>query len=141
MFVLDPRINADTYLIGDLPLCRVLLNKDGNYRWLVLVPRRHDVQEVFQLDDADRAQLWLETNAVAEALNTLFAADKMNIANLGNVVAQLHVHVIVRYRDDPAWPAPVWGKVSAIEYEASVLADVLARIRTVLGESLLAVEG
>ncbi len=108
VFALDSRLQQDTLTIGDFPLCRLLLSNDANYPWFILVPRRDDISELFQLDVADQQQLWQETTALAELLKDLFDADKLNVATLGNVVSQLHMHVIVRKRDDAAWPAPVW---------------------------------
>ena len=98
MFALDPRLQQDTLPIGDFPLCRLLLSNDSNYPWFILVPRREDVSELFQLDAADQQQLWKETTALAEMLKDSFDADKLNVATLGNVVSQLHMHVIVRKR-------------------------------------------
>lgn len=109
MFTLDSRLQQDCLLVGDFPLCRLLLMNDASYPWFILVPRREEVSEIFQLDGADQRQLWQETSLLAETLKDTFAADKMNVATLGNVVSQLHMHVIVRRRDDAAWPAPVWG--------------------------------
>lgn len=136
MFTLDSRLQADTLVVGDLPLCRLLLSRDANYPWFILVPRREQVSEVFDLDEQDLRQLWAEASALAEALSDAFAADKMNVATLGNVVSQLHLHVIVRYRDDAAWPAPVWGHAPAKAYEASALAERCARVRALLGDNL-----
>lgn len=135
MFDLDLRLQKDTYVLGDFPLCRLLLSRDANYPWFILVPRRADVSELFQLDDSDQQQLWKETTALAEALKDSFAADKMNVATLGNVVAQLHMHVIVRRRNDPAWPAPVWGNTPATAYTAEQVADVRQRLRAVLDDN------
>lgn len=133
MFALDSRLQQDTHVLGDFSLSRLLLSNDSNYPWFILVPRRSDITEVFQLNDDDRLQLWQETNALAAALNNLFAADKINIGALGNVVSQLHMHVIVRYKSDVAWPAPVWGKVAAVPYSDTQLADIRARLKGALG--------
>ncbi|MEE1924530.1 HIT domain-containing protein [Pseudomonas sp. 148P] len=133
MFALDSRLEQDTFALGDFPLCRLLLSKDANYPWFILVPRRADISEVFQLSDADQQQLWKETQFLSETLKDCFAADKMNIAALGNVVSQLHMHVIVRRRSDVAWPAPVWGAKPAIEYSAVQLNEVRQRLEPVLG--------
>jgi diadenosine tetraphosphate (Ap4A) HIT family hydrolase len=103
--------------------------------WFILVPRRADISELFDLDEADQQQLWQETNALAEALKDAFAADKMNVATLGNVVSQLHMHVIVRRHGDAAWPAPVWGKVPAIGYAPEQVEGIRQRVRALLGES------
>ena len=132
MFSLDPRLQQDTLTVGDFPLCRLLLMNDAQYPWFILVPRRADVSEVFDLDAADQLVLWQETTALAAALKDNFAADKMNVATLGNMVSQLHMHVIVRTREDAAWPAPVWGKLPAQPYSEAQLAEVLARLRSLL---------
>ncbi|WP_437881096.1 HIT family protein [Pseudomonas sp. LRF_L74] len=134
MFVLDSRLQQDTYWIGDFPLCRLLLMNDSAYPWFILVPRRDDVSELFQLGHADQAALWRESTDLAETLKDLFAADKMNVATLGNVVAQLHMHVIVRRRSDAAWPAPVWARQPATAYAADELAAVIKRLRGALGD-------
>ena len=132
MFSLDPRLQQDTLAVGDFPLCRLLLMNDAQFPWFILVPRRADVSEVFDLDAADQLVLWQETTALAAALKDNFAADKMNVATLGNMVSQLHMHVIVRTREDAAWPAPVWGKLPAQPYSEAQLAEVLARLRSLL---------
>lgn len=132
MFVLDSRLQQDTVWVGDYPLCSLLLMNDAQYPWFILVPRREDVSELFQLDGADQLQLWQETNGLAEVLKDCFAADKMNVATLGNVVSQLHMHVIVRRREDVAWPAPVWGKHPAQPYTPEQLAVLKDRLRLVL---------
>lgn len=132
MFTLDSRLQQDTLPIGDFPLCRLLLSNDANYPWFILVPRRKDISELFQLDVTDQLQLWRETTALAEVLKDSFDADKLNVATLGNVVSQLHMHVIVRKRDDAAWPAPVWGKHPAKPYTAQEVAAIRNRLRVVL---------
>ncbi len=125
MFVLDSRLQQDTLLIGDFPLCRLLLSNDSNYPWFILVPRRPAISEVFELDPQDQLQLWRETTALSQLLGALFKADKLNVAALGNVVSQLHMHVIVRKRDDIAWPSPVWGKHAAQPYTPGQFAEIL----------------
>jgi diadenosine tetraphosphate (Ap4A) HIT family hydrolase len=132
MFSLDSRLQQDTLVMGDFPLCRLLLMNDANYPWFILVPRREAVSELFQLDTADQQQLWLETMRLAETLKDAFVADKMNVATLGNVVSQLHMHVIVRRREDQAWPAPVWGRHPARAYEVAEIAAIRERLRLVL---------
>ncbi|MBA1379135.1 HIT family protein [Pseudomonas brassicacearum] len=141
MFALDPRLQQDTLPIGDFPLCRLLLSNDSNYPWFILVPRRDDISELFQLDDADQQQLWKETTALAETLKDSFDADKLNVATLGNVVSQLHMHVIVRKRDDAAWPAPVWGKHPAQPYSAEQVNVIRERLRAVLTDDFKFLEG
>lgn len=132
MFALDSRLEQDTFALGDFPLCRLLLSKDANYPWFILVPRRADISELFEMSADDREQLWQETNLLSETLKECFSADKMNVATLGNVVSQLHMHVIVRRRTDVAWPAPVWGNKPAVEYSADQLNDVRQRLKAVL---------
>ncbi|OFS74574.1 histidine triad (HIT) protein [Pseudomonas sp. HMSC08G10] len=134
MFVLDSRLQQDSLVLGDFPLSRLLLSKDANYPWFILVPRRADISELFQLNEADQQQLWKETTYLAETLKDSFAADKLNVATLGNVVSQLHMHVIVRRRDDAAWPAPVWGRVPATEYTTDQIDSIRQRLRVVLND-------
>ncbi|MBU1329999.1 MAG: HIT domain-containing protein [Gammaproteobacteria bacterium] len=141
MFELDARLQQDTLVLGDLPLCRLLLMNDANYPWFILVPRRKAVSELFQLDAADQAALWAETTRLAEVLKDGFSGDKMNIATLGNVVSQLHMHVVVRHRTDSAWPAPVWGRQPAVPYEAGQVDALRARLRLLLDDSFRFVEG
>lgn len=129
MFVLDPRLQQDTLLVGDFPLSHLLLSNDSNYPWFILVPRRALITEIFELDAADQLQLWRETTALSQVLGTLFNAHKMNVAALGNVVSQLHMHVIVRKRDDAAWPAPVWGKLPAQPYTAQQFSLIIEQLR------------
>nr|WP_301295208.1 HIT domain-containing protein [Pseudomonas marginalis] len=125
-------MQQDTLAIGDFPLCRLLLSNDSNYPWYILVPRINGISEVFQLGVADQQKLWEETTALAQLLSEGLVADKMNIGALGNVVSQLHVHVIVRKRDDIAWPAPVWGKHPARSYTEEQVAAIRARLRELL---------
>jgi diadenosine tetraphosphate (Ap4A) HIT family hydrolase len=141
MFTLDPRLQQDTLVIGDFALCQLLLMNDAQFPWFILVPRREEMSEVFQLDIADQRLLWQETSELAETLKDTFAADKMNVANLGNMVSQLHMHVIVRRRDDAVWPAPVWGKLPAQPYSAEQLAAVMAKLRMALADDFSFVAG
>ncbi|MEZ5478794.1 MAG: HIT domain-containing protein [Thiolinea sp.] len=117
-FSLHPQLAQDCLVVGDLPLCRVLLMNEARYPWLILVPRRENLREIHQLEAADRLQFWQESAWVSEQLEVLFQPDKLNVAALGNMVAQLHVHHIARYRQDAAWPAPVWGKFAPEAYNA-----------------------
>jgi diadenosine tetraphosphate (Ap4A) HIT family hydrolase len=107
---------------------------DANYPWFILVPDREGITEIHQLDAADRRQLLHESCALAAALERVFQADKLNIAALGNVVPQLHLHHIVRYRDDPAWPAPVWGRLPARPYSDAERDELIDRLRPALPE-------
>lgn len=132
MFVLDPRLVQDTLPIGDFPLCRLLLSNDSNYPWFILVPRQAGITEIFELEPEDQLQLWRETTVVSQTLKALFDADKLNVAALGNVVSQLHMHVIVRRRGDIAWPAPVWGKHPAVPYTEEQLAVIRDKLKPAL---------
>ena len=108
-FSLDPRLEADTRPVGDLALSSVLLLDDARFPWLVLVPRRADVSEVTDLSGDDAAALMREIRLAVRVVQDLARPDKVNVGALGNMVAQLHMHVIGRFRSDPAWPGPVWG--------------------------------
>jgi len=116
MFALHPRLREDCFTVTDLPLCRLLLMNDASYPWFILVPRREGIREIFELAEADQQQLMRESSRLSEVMAAHFNADKINIAALGNMVEQLHIHHIVRFRDDAAWPAPVWGHAPARPY-------------------------
>jgi diadenosine tetraphosphate (Ap4A) HIT family hydrolase len=108
-FELDSRLGADTLFVADWPLCRVLRFNDRAYPWLILVPRRDGTKEIIDLDPADQQTLIGEIARASRAIGKVLKPEKLNVAALGNVVPQLHVHVIGRFTDDPAWPRPVWG--------------------------------
>jgi diadenosine tetraphosphate (Ap4A) HIT family hydrolase len=108
-FALDPRLAADTHVVGELEFARLLLMDDARFPWLILVPRVAGASELTNLDRADQHRLLADINRVTSALTAIDRPHKLNIAALGNVVAQLHVHVIARFEDDAAWPKPVWG--------------------------------
>lgn len=132
MFRLHPQLASDSITVGDFPLSRLLLMNDAHYPWCILVPRVPNVTEVFQLAEPDQQRLAAESVLLSRLLSDAFAADKMNVAALGNVVSQLHVHHVVRYRDDAAWPAPVWGRVPVQPCSESELSERLTRLRGVL---------
>lgn len=136
MFALDARLAQDTLTIGDFPLCRLLLMNDANYPWFILVPRREEVSELFQLDVGDQQLLWREATALAEIVKDTFGADKMNVATLGNVVSQLHVHVIARRKGDASWPSPVWGRLPAKPYSDEQVAEIRHKLKLVLADQL-----
>jgi diadenosine tetraphosphate (Ap4A) HIT family hydrolase len=131
-FTLDPQLAADTVPIGDLPLCRVLLNDDANYPWLILVPRRAGLIELIDLDEAARCTLMGEIAQVSAALKAHTSCDKLNVAALGNVVAQLHIHIVARFRTDVAWPNPVWGKARRLPYEIAARDALIGAMRVAL---------
>jgi diadenosine tetraphosphate (Ap4A) HIT family hydrolase len=125
---LHPQLARDTIVIGDLPLSRVLIVNDANWPWLLLVPRR-DVSEIVDLDEVEQAQLTTEIARVARALKSVTACDKLNIAALGNVVPQLHVHVIARRAGDAGWPKPIWGAAPPLAHDQAELERFTAAIR------------
>lgn len=129
MFELDPRLAADTYEVGDLPLCRVLLMNESRYPWLIAVPRRPALTELTALPADEYTTLWQEMRQLSLALPALAPFDKLNVGALGNVVAQLHVHIVGRRRDDPAWPAPVWGHGPIQPYPGSTAQDAVRTLR------------
>lgn len=133
MFTLHERLEADTAHIIDWPLCSILLMNDASYPWIVLVPRRHGVVEIHELDKDDREVLMEEIAQAARLLQNATKADKINVAALGNVVPQLHVHVIARFATDAAWPRPIWGVVPAQPFTADALAAEAVRLAKLLG--------
>lgn len=126
---LDPQLASDSHPVARTALCDVRLMDDANYPWLIVIPRVDGARELFDLDAAQRAQLIEDVTLAGTALNALFTPDKLNVAALGNLVPQLHVHVVARHVDDPAWPAPVWGRVQAQPYSPEALT---ARMRLLL---------
>ena len=128
-FELHPRLAADTFFVEDLPLCWLLVMNDALYPWCILVPRRAGIREIYELEDADQQQLMRESTQLGRAMMRAFKGAKLNVAALGNVVPQLHVHHIVRFERDPAWPAPVWGKVAAKPYDAASRRTFVERLQ------------
>jgi diadenosine tetraphosphate (Ap4A) HIT family hydrolase len=131
-FTLDPRLAADTQLVGDLPLSRILLTDDTRFPWLILVPRRGGMRDLIDLSRDDQHALLDEINRCAHVLHAIDKPHKLNVAALGNVVAQLHVHVIARQTHDAAWPRPVWNVGERIAFAPDALQTRLARLRTAL---------
>ncbi|MCD9029954.1 HIT domain-containing protein [Luteimonas sp. BDR2-5] len=131
-YTLDPRLADDTHPVATLALCELRLMDDANYPWLVLVPRVADAREMIDLDQAQRRQLTEEIDLTARLVRDVFRPFKLNIAALGNLVPQLHVHVIGRNQDDPAWPTPVWGRVAARPYSPEQLVARVAQLQAAL---------
>lgn len=136
-FELHPRLAADCFKVGCFELSLLLLMNDARYPWFILVPQRPDISEIHQLSGALRQQLMSESAMLSEALAAGFHADKINIAALGNVVPQLHIHHIARFHGDPAWPAPVWGKLPAIHYQDDAQYAVMRRLTAHLPPEML----
>jgi len=131
-FALDPRLATDTRPVASLPLCDVLLMNDARYPWLILVPRRAGLVEIADLHDDEQAVLWQEVDRAAAALRAAAPCDKLNLGALGNIVRQLHVHVVARVEGDAAWPGPVWGHGQAAAYDGKQLGTLLASLRQAL---------
>jgi diadenosine tetraphosphate (Ap4A) HIT family hydrolase len=125
---LDPRLVADSVAVGRLALCEVRLQNDTRFPWLVLVPRREGITELFDLPEADRAAAMEEISQCAAALRAVTQCLKINVGVLGNIVRQLHIHIVARNENDAAWPGPVWGSGTRIPYGETQCADLIARI-------------
>lgn len=135
-FQLHPRLQQDSIKIGQFILSQLRLINDSQYPWFILVPERKDVSEIYQLSEKDQQQLQQESSLLTKTLVEIYKADKMNIAAIGNIVPQLHIHHIVRYKTDIAWPAPVWGKFDSIPYTEQQLEKIKAQINYTLMGSL-----
>ena len=134
MYELHPRLNEDCITIGRFELCQLLLMNDSNYSWFILVPRREGVREIFELSEADQRQLLWESSTLSRCIADHFSADKINVAALGNMVPQLHIHHIVRYEGDPAWPAPVWGHAPAEPYSKQALDEMVTTVQSLMSD-------
>lgn len=130
IFVLHPQLEKDSELITELALCSVRLINDANYPWLILVPRINEIGDVIDLSETQQQMLWQESALVSQALKHLFTPDKLNIAALGNMVPQLHLHHIVRFQHDVSWPKPIWGQVPPKVYTDTQLAETINLIKT-----------
>ncbi|MEW6983035.1 HIT domain-containing protein [Colwelliaceae bacterium 6471] len=128
VFELDPQLKNDCIELAELPLSKLLLCNDSTYPWFILVPRVTDIQDIYQLDWQDQQQLLNESSMLSEFLMQEFSGDKMNIAALGNVVPQLHVHHIVRFKSDATWPKPIWGQQPSVPYTEQELAVLKAKL-------------
>ena len=137
MFELDSRLQADTISLGDLPLCRLLLMNERTYPWFILVPRRQGICEIHHLEEADQQQLWRESAQLAHWLESAFNFDKLNVAALGNVVSQLHLHHVGRTVGDPTWPGPVWGQRPPVAYAAAEIAEIKQKVKSGLAGRLI----
>ena len=130
MFKLDERLQRDTFPVASLSLGELLLLNNAHYPWLILVPRRAGVTEVYQLEPTDRDQLWRESHQLSLWMSDYFQFDKLNIGALGNVVSQLHLHHVGRRQNDPAWPGPVWGHGATVSYRSEQVERLIAAIRS-----------
>ncbi|MCX7515307.1 HIT domain-containing protein [Frateuria hangzhouensis] len=133
-FLLDPRLAADTHPVARLVLCELRLMDDARFPWLVLVPQRAGLVEISDLTPAERTLLWHEVDRAGAALKAVAPCDKLNLGALGNIVRQLHVHMVARREGDAAWPGPVWGHGRAEPYDATAREALAGRLRTALAE-------
>lgn len=134
MFKLHPKLVCDNHFVADLKLSRLLLAKDSNYLWLILVPRVPGAIEITDLEFKIQQQLLLEINIIGKIIKKDFNYQKLNIASLGNVVSQLHIHLIGRNQDDASFPKPIWGQVRPKEYQLGKANQIIARIRNLICE-------
>lgn len=123
-FTLHPQLAHDCFELADFPLCKLLLCNDSAYPWFILVPKVTDIKDVYQLDWQQQQQLLNESSLLSELVMQVFDGDKMNVAALGNVVEQLHVHHVVRYKTDVSWPKPIWGQQELTPYTEAELAEL-----------------
>lgn len=135
-FQLHPQLEQDCVGIGRFDLCRLLMMNDSSYPWFILVPEKDGLTEVYQLSKPGQIQLAEESSLLAENLAALYRADKMNTAAIGNLVPQLHIHHIVRYKTDRAWPAPVWGKFDRVPYTQNQIDGHIAQVKERLKDYL-----
>ena len=136
MYVLDQQLQQDTVQLGQFPLCDVLLMKDANYPWVILVPRQASIREAYHLSTEDQHRLSDESAYVSQRMADFFEADSMNVAALGNVVSQLHMHHVVRKESDLTWPKPVWGANPAKAYDDEVLAQLVTDLKRLFDDKL-----
>lgn len=132
MFQLHERLAADTHHLGYSRLCEILLMNDSTWPWIILVPAVPDIREIYQLDHKQQVRLLEESSTLSQCMMELFRGDKMNVAALGNMVPQLHLHHIVRFEGDPAWPGPVWGKLPPVPYAEEELEEIRVRLKPLL---------
>lgn len=138
MFELDPVLERDSILVGEFPLSQLRLINNRNVPWFILVPKRAEVREIHHLEEEDRQQLMAESCLLAETMQDIFTPDKLNIAAIGNIVQQLHLHHVARYESDTCWPEPIWGKIAYSAYGEEELASILHKIKRLLVDELVA---
>lgn len=132
IFKLDKRLHQDSILVCDLPLSQLRLINDQQFIWCILVPRIDNVQEIIDLNDKQQQALWHESACLSRALRSGFNPDKLNVAALGNVVSQLHVHHICRFKNDCAWPAPIWGRQAMLPYQTTEMDQLTSKLKSLM---------
>ncbi|PKH06872.1 HIT domain-containing protein [Moritella sp. Urea-trap-13] len=139
-FILHPQLAVDTVLLGEFPLCQVLLANDGNFPWLILVPKVNGITEFHDLTDEQQLQFLSESNAISKLLKDGLSADKINIAALGNMVPQLHIHHVARFKEDACWPKPIWGQIPAVARTEQQTIQLTTMISTKLQAGFIAIQ-
>jgi len=134
-FSLHPQLEKDSITLGSFELSRLLLLNDSQFPWFALVPEVADISEVYQLSQNQQQLLWQESDILSKIIIDFFKGDKLNIAAIGNLVPQLHVHHVVRYKNDPCWPAPIWGKLPMVGYQAEKVEKIRQNLLPVLIKS------
>ncbi|KKA46090.1 HIT family protein [Salinivibrio sp. KP-1] len=140
-FVLHSRLAADSAYVGDFSLCQLRLAHADIGPWLLLIPRKQDIEEIHHLDDTEQHSLWQESAIVARCLERLFSPDKLNIAAIGNLVPQLHLHHVARFKTDPVWPNPIWGHLQVEHRPLEQAQPLIRQLRETLAASGLVVNG
>ncbi|HEY1096744.1 MAG TPA: HIT family protein, partial [Alphaproteobacteria bacterium] len=133
-FVLDARLETDSHFVIDMELSQVRLSNNAAFPWVILVPKRPDVVEIIDLDDGDQQLLWSEIAMASRIMKRLYQPKKLNVANIGNKVSQLHVHVVARYEDDQAWPGPIWNSGISESYDPQDLQEKLLTLQSAFNE-------
>jgi len=132
MFTLDAQIEKDCWKVCDLTLCRVMLAKNAAWPWVILIPKRENKVEIIDLSEAEQGELWREIAKVSHAIQKLMSPDKLNVAAIGNVVRQLHIHIVGRFEGDPNWPAPIWGSGFSAVYSNAEREEIVSRLYELL---------
>jgi len=127
-FQLDPRLDSDSFTLGQFELCQLLLMNDSQYPWFTLVPMKPDVCEIYQLSPKDQTQLWLESRILSQVVMGHFDGDKLNVAAIGNIVSQLHLHHVVRFSNDASWPKPIWGQLPMVAYSDTIKNEIINKV-------------
>lgn len=128
-FQLHPQLEQDSFFVADLPLCQLRLINDQQYPWFILVPKLADALEIYELSEDHQAQLLKESSKLSHTLMSVFKGDKLNVAAIGNMVPQLHVHHVVRFKNDVSWPKPVWGQVPMQAYSSAQVSDIIIQVQ------------
>lgn len=127
-FQLHQQLVEDSFILGEFELSYLLLINDTQFPWCVLVPKRANITEIYQLTEGEQAQFWAESGLLSQVLMEVFKGDKLNVAAIGNLVPQLHLHHVVRYKNDPCWPAPIWGKLPMKSYQVEKVAEIQQKL-------------